>query len=153
MKKEIKQILNTLGTTSKYKGYYPTIDAVEMFVNRYGERINLSQELYPQLSHKHNMSYYSIERNIHTIANKAYRSNKKLLGTLLDEELTKCPSNYLFLEAIAFYIWNKNRVGDINIPKSDSSRNNFSSIVEVRCYDYLYINSLLSHGIEDRSNN
>ena len=153
MKKEIKQILNTLGTTSKYKGYYPTIDAVEMFVNRYGERINLSQELYPKLSHKYNMSYYSIERNIHTIANKAYRSNKKLLGTLLDEELAKCPSNYLFLEAIAFYIWNKNRVGDINIPKSDSSRNNFSSIVEVRCYDYLYINSLLSHGIEDRSNN
>ena len=153
MKKEIKQILNTLGVTSKYKGYYPTIDAVEMFVNRYGERINLSQELYPQLSHKYNMSCYSIERNIHTIANKAYRSNKKLLGTLLDEELAKCPSNYLFLEAIAFYIWNKNRVGDINIPKSDSSRNNFSSIVEVRCYDYLYINSLLSHGIEDRSNN
>ena len=129
MKKEIKQILNTLGITSKYKGYYPTIDAVEMFVNRYGERINLSQELYPQLSHKYNMSCYSIERNIHTIANKAYRSNKKLLGTLLDEELTKCPSNYLFLEAIAFYIWNKNRVGDINIPKSDSNRNNFSSIV------------------------
>ena len=153
MKKEIKQILNTLGTTSKYKGYYPTIDAVEIFVNRYGECINLSQELYPKLSHKYNMSYYSIERNIHTIANKAYRSNKKLLGTLLDEELTKCPSNYLFLEAIAFYIWNKNRVGDINIPKSDSSRNNFSIIVEVRCYDYLYINSLLSHGIEDRSNN
>lgn len=120
MKKEIKQILNTLGTTSKYKGYYPTIDAVEMFVNRYGERINLSQELYPQLSHKYSMSCYSIERNIHTVANKAYRSNKKLLGTLLDEKLTKCPNNYLFLEAIAFYVWNKNRVGDINIPKSDN---------------------------------
>ena len=112
MKKEIKQILNTLGVTSKYKGYYPTIDAVEMFVNRYGECINLSQELYPQLSHKYNMSCYSIEHNIHTIANKAYRSNKKLLGTLLDEELTKCPSNYLFLEAIAFYIWNNNRKSD-----------------------------------------
>ena len=129
MKKEIKQILNTLGTTSKYKGYYPTIDAVGIFVNRYGECINLSQELYPKLSHKYNMSCYSIERNIHTIANKAYRSNKKLLETLLGKKLNKCPSNYLFLEAIAFYIWNKNRVGDINIPKSDSSRNNFSSIV------------------------
>ena len=153
MKKEIKQILNTLGTTSKYKGYYPTIDAVEIFVNRYGECINLSQELYPKLSHKYNMSCYSIERNIHTIANKAYRSNKKMLEMLLNKNLNECPSNYLFLEAIAFYIWNKNRVGDINIPKSDSNRNNFNSIVEVRCYDYLYINSLLSHGIEDRSNN
>ena len=129
MKKEIKQILNTLGTTSKYKGYYPTIDTVEMFVNRYGERINLSQELYPQLSHKYNMSCYSIERNIHTIANKAYRSNKKLLLILFGKKLNKCPSNYLFLEAIAFYIWNKNRLRDSNIPKSDSSRNNFSSIV------------------------
>ena len=120
MKTEIKQILNPLGITSKYKGYYPTIDAVEMFVNRYGERINLSQELYPQLSHKYNMSCYSIERNIHTIANKAYRSNKKMLEMLLDKSLNECPSNYLFLEAIAFYIWNKNRVGDINIPKSDN---------------------------------
>ena len=120
MKKEIKQILNTLGVTSKYKGYYATVDAVEIFVNRYGERINLSQELYPSLSEKYNTTYYSVESSIHTIANKAYRSNKKLLGTLLDEELTKCPSNYLFLEAIAFYIWNKNRVGDINIPKSDN---------------------------------
>ena len=129
MKNSIKRILGCLGVTSKYKGYYATVDAIEMFVDRYGERINLSQELYPQLSHKYNMSCYSIEHNIHTIANKAYRSNKKLIETLLDKNLNECPSNYLFLEAIAFYIWNKNRVGDINIPKSDSSKNNFSIIV------------------------
>lgn len=120
MKKEIKQILNTLGVTSKYKGYYVTVDAVEIFVNRYGERINLSQELYPSLSEKYNTTYYSVESSIHTIANKAYRSNKKMLETLLGKKLNKCPSNYLFLEAIAFYIWNKNRVGDINIQKSDN---------------------------------
>ena len=36
MKTEIKQILNTLGITSKYIGYYPIIDAVEVFVDRYG---------------------------------------------------------------------------------------------------------------------
>ena len=112
MKNSIKRILGCLGVTSKYKGYYVTVDAVEIFVNRYGERINLSQELYPSLSEKYNTTYYSVESSIHTIANKAYRSNKKLLGTLLDEELTKCPSNYLFLEAIAFYIWNKNRKAD-----------------------------------------
>ena len=153
MKKSIKRILGCLGVTSKYKGYYVTVDAVEIFVNRYGERINLSQELYPSLSEKYNTTYYSVESSIHTIANKAYRSNKKMLEMLLNKNLNECPSNYLFLEAIAFYIWNKNRVGDINIPKSDSSRNNFNSIVEVRCYDYLYIYSLLSHGIEDRSNN
>ena len=39
---------------------------------------------------------------------------------LLHKKLNKCPSNYLFLEAIAFYIWNKNRVEDINIQKSDN---------------------------------
>lgn len=129
MKNSIKRILGCLGVTSKYKGYYVTVDAVEIFVNRYGERINLSQELYPSLSEKYNTTYYSVESSIHTIANKAYRSNKKMLEMLLNKNLNECPSNYLFLEAIAFYIWNKNRVGDINIPKSDSNRNNFSSIV------------------------
>ena len=120
MKNSIKRILGYLGVTSKYKGYYVTVDAVEIFVNRYGERINLSQELYPSLSEKYNTTYYSVESGIHTIANKAYRSNKKTLEILLDKTLNECPSNYLFLEAIAFYIWNKNRVGDINIPKSDN---------------------------------
>ena len=119
MKTEIKQILNPLGITSKYKGYYPTIDAIEVFVSRYGEHINLSQGLYPQLAQKYNTSCYSIECNIHTIVRKVYRHNKKLLEILLDKELEKCPSNYLFLEAIAFYIWNKNRVGDIIPPGSD----------------------------------
>ena len=43
-----------------------------------------------------------------------------MLEMLLNKNLNECPSNYLFLESIAFYIWNNNRVGDINIPKSDN---------------------------------
>lgn len=119
MKTSIKRILGYLGVSPKYKGYYVTIDAIEIFIQRYHKHITISKELYPPLAQKYNTTYYSIESNIHTIANKAYRSNKKLLEILLDKKLNKCPNNYLFLEAIAFQIWNKNRIGDIIPPGSD----------------------------------
>lgn len=105
MKTEIKQILNRLGISPKYKGYYPVIDAIEVFVNRYGERVNLSQELYPAFAKKYNTTNYSIECSIRTIARKAYRYNKEYLEEMMDKELNKYPSNYMFLESIAFEVW------------------------------------------------
>ena len=90
--------------SSKYKGYPLIIDAIEMYIENNGKSIKITKDIYPILAAKYNMSFGSVERDIRTIIETCWQNDKRLMEEILGYKNTKCPSNSVFIDAIAYHI-------------------------------------------------
>ena len=109
----VRKIIRYFHITSKYKGYPLIIDAINIYIDKYGECIKITKDIYPILSKKYNMPISLIERNIRTIVEACWDNDKQAVKTILGYKTAKCPSNSEFIDAIAYFIIKGNNISDI----------------------------------------
>ena len=100
----VRKIIRYFHITSKYKGYPLIIDAINIYIDKYGECIKITKDIYPILCEKYNMPISLIERNIRTIVEACWDNDKQAVKTILGYKTAKCPSNSEFIDAIAYRI-------------------------------------------------
>lgn len=100
----VRKIIRYFRINSKYKGYPLIIDAINIYIDNYGECIKITKDIYPILSIKYNVSASSIERNIRTVVETCWNNDRQTVETILGYKTAKCPSNSEFIDAIAYRI-------------------------------------------------
>ena len=58
-------VIRKLGATSKYKGYYYVVDAVEMAQKIYERPVKVTKDIYPVIARKYKSTPSNVEHNIH----------------------------------------------------------------------------------------
>lgn len=106
----VYKIIRRFRITSKYKGYPLVIDAVDMYINSHGKCLKITKDVYPILAIKYDMSVGSVERDIRTIIETCWCNDRGYVESLLGYKVNKCPSNSVFLDAIAYHIITSNNV-------------------------------------------
>lgn len=104
--KMVYKIIRYFRITSNYKGYLLIIDAIKIYTENNYECLKITKDIYPTLATKYDMSLSSVERNIRTVIETCWKNDKKAVEQLLGYKINKCPSNSVFIDAIAYYIIN-----------------------------------------------
>ena len=63
----VYKIIRYFHINSKYKGYPLIVDAINFYVENYGQSIKITKDIYPLLSKKYNIPISCVERNIRTV--------------------------------------------------------------------------------------
>ena len=98
---KVKDILRKLGVNSTYAGHELTITAVELAKEKPGRLTAVTKELYPECAKRHNVSICSVERNIRTVAGKAWQRNPELLMKIAGYPIDTPPSAREFVEMLS----------------------------------------------------
>lgn len=108
--KEIYGIIRKLGITSKYKGYYFLAEAVNMVMEQKDGNIKITKDIYPNLSKKFKSTPSNIERDIRTVINTCWETNKSGLDKIAGYPLKFKPTNSEFIDMIAYYLTEEDMV-------------------------------------------
>jgi len=101
---DIHDILRRLGVTPNYIGFHHTSLAVS-FIMQQPERLMLiTKLLYPEVARHYHTSCQCVERNIRTVSQIAWRSNRPLLEKITRRSLPSRPAVSHFLAILASYI-------------------------------------------------
>lgn len=106
--KQQMNIIRKFNITSKYRGYYLVMDAIEIAYKNQNQCMHITKDIYPILAGKHNVSSRSVEKNIHTIVEKCWENNRELLQEIAGCKLHGCPTNSEFIDYISYYILKEN---------------------------------------------
>ncbi len=107
----ISSVLRKLGVGEVYAGHRLAVDATEQVLDNPDKILYVTKELYPSIAKKYGTSIYSVERNIRTVAQVAYKSNRKLLIKIMSCELSRAPNSSKFIDALAHYVKQKEKNG------------------------------------------
>lgn len=88
----ICQELQSLGVTANYKGYKQTALAIQLALQNEDRLNNVTKELYWAVAAQIGCGQSSVERNIRTAAQVAWKSNPARLQELAGYPLTASPS-------------------------------------------------------------
>ena len=69
-------VIRKLGATSKYKGYYYVVDAVEMAQKIYERPVKVTKDIYPVIARKYKSTPSNVEHNIRTLVNLCWMNHK-----------------------------------------------------------------------------
>ena len=72
-------VIRKLGATSKYKGYYYVVDAVEMAQKIYERPVKVTKDIYPVIARKYKSTPSNVEHNIRTLVNLCWMNHKDTL--------------------------------------------------------------------------
>ena len=101
---EIHTILTLLGADLHYVGYRYTEYAL-MLMKEDEERIHcVTKCLYPEIAKRYQTSCNSVERNIRTLSQVAWRSQPRLLQKLAGHTLDRRPTSSQFLAILFAYL-------------------------------------------------
>ena len=105
LQEDIQKIIRHCRVTSKYKGYLLIIDATILYLEK--DYIQVTKDIYPVLAQKYHMSMTSVERNIRTVIEICWKNDRRVAREIFGYDITKCPSNSEFLEAVSYFVTNK----------------------------------------------
>lgn len=95
--KPIHELLLQLGITPNYTGFFFTVYAVQLCMERPQRLLMVTKWVYPDVAKHFNTNSGSVERNIRTVIDVAQRNNPQFLSTLARRPLTKKPCVSEFL--------------------------------------------------------
>ena len=102
--KGVYGVIRRLGVTSKYKGYYYLAEAVNMVMAQKDEHMRITKDIYPGLARKFKSTPSNIERDIRTVINTCWETNKSGLDKIAGYPLKFKPTNSEFIDMIAYYL-------------------------------------------------
>ena len=102
--KEVYGIIRKLGITSKYKGYYFLVEAVNMVMEQKDDQIRVTKDIYPELARKFKATPSNIEHDIRTVVNVCWKMNKSGLDEIAGYPLKFKPTNSEFIDMITYYL-------------------------------------------------
>ena len=94
--RKVYRLIRQLGMTSKYKGYYYVVDAVEMAQKIYERPVKVTKDIYPVIARKYKSTPSNVEHNIRTLVNLCWMNHK---DTLEDK-----PTNSEFIDILVYYL-------------------------------------------------
>ena len=108
MKETTLQILKKCKITSKYKGYTYLPVAVEIASRHLGDSLCIMKNIYPVIGQIFHASPREVERNIHTVVERCWLNNRTYIVEIMGYDVRKCPGNGQFIDALVYYILNRN---------------------------------------------
>ncbi len=94
-------VIRKLGATSKYKGYYYVVDAVEMAQKIYERPVKVTKDIYPVIARKYKSTPSNVEHNIRTLVNLCWMNHKdKMAGCTMADK----PTNSEFIDILVYYL-------------------------------------------------
>lgn len=98
---KIAQLLHRLGINENYKGFSPTVYAVQLTISDPNRLQLVTKLIYLDTAKQYGTTWNAIERNLRTIAGAAWEKNGVLLSDLAGVQLHRRPSNARFLAILA----------------------------------------------------
>lgn len=98
------EIIEKLGITSKYRGYFFVTDAIDLVMNAQDKPIKITKDIYPYLARKYKTTPMNIERNVRAVINICWETNKKGVNELAGHPMTYRPTNSQFIDMVAYYL-------------------------------------------------
>lgn len=90
---EIYNLLNRLGVTANYAGFFHMSCAVALCLERPERLLLVTKWLYPEVARQCGANWKSVERNLRTVGEIIWRENRPLLEELAGRPLTQRPRN------------------------------------------------------------
>lgn len=101
---EVYSLLNQIGITANYHGYFHTAWAVYLAAQQ-PERLSLvTKRLYPEVAKRCGTNWNCVERNIRTVAGVAWSNNRELLESWACHSLPRRPKASEFLAILATHL-------------------------------------------------
>lgn len=100
---ELKKILLQLGIGPHYRGRKSLICAVQLALEDEDRLEAVTKEIYREVAGRLDCTWWSVERNIHTIVYRAWKSNRRLLMDLAGRSLEKVPTATELIEILVNY--------------------------------------------------
>ena len=97
----IINILCRLGITANYDGFYQTVYAVKLAVDKPERLQSVTNCIYPEVAAKYNTSPDNVRKNISKICSLVWERNPQLLSDMAMHELKKKPGTCEFLAIFA----------------------------------------------------
>lgn len=110
----ISNELLALGINPRYKGYKQTIWTVRIVLEDERRLEKISQEIYRPIAKMMYCTYPSVERNVRTVAHRAWELNRPYLEELAGHPLPEPPMASVFLQILASRI---RRIEEANPPE------------------------------------
>lgn len=104
MREIIEQTLHNLSITRNYRGYRCILIAVELILEDEDRMVNMVQDLYVPTARELHCNVHSIERNIRTVINHVWHTNRKLLVKMSGYDLNAPPNVGTFLDIIVNHV-------------------------------------------------
>ena len=115
----IYDLLNRLGVTANYTGFFQTAFAVRLCIEQ-PERLRLvTKWVYPDVARRCNTSWKAVERNIRTVNGIVWEHNRLFLEKLAGRELRCRPGNAQLLAILAYGLLAR-RTGDVRAPEAEA---------------------------------
>ena len=109
-REKVNKVLNSLITptettaTSKYKGYYYVVDAVEMAQKIYERPVKVTKDIYPVIARKYKSTPSNVEHNIRTLVNLCWMNHKDTLEEMAGCTMADKPTNSEFIDILVYYL-------------------------------------------------
>ena len=97
-------VIRKLGATSKYKGYYYVVDAVEMAQKIYERPVKVTKDIYPVIARKYKSTPSNVEHNIRTLVNLCWKNHKDTLEEMAGCTMADKPTNSEFIDILVYYL-------------------------------------------------
>ena len=85
-------VIRKLGATSKYKGYYYVVDAVEMAQKIYERPVKVTKDIYPVIARKYKL------------VNLCWMNHKDTLEEMAGCTMADKPTNSEFIDILVYYL-------------------------------------------------
>lgn len=93
-------LLLRLKVTTRYKGYWSVLTAMDLLAEDESRLTAVTKELYMEIGIRENRQWKTVERNIRTVVQVAWRSNPIYLQKLCGYALTEVPYASDFLSML-----------------------------------------------------
>ena len=91
-------VIRKLGATSKYKGYYYVVDAVEMAQKIYERPVKVTKDIYPVIARKYKSTPSNVEHNL------CWMNHKDTLEEMAGCTMADKPTNSEFIDILVYYL-------------------------------------------------
>ena len=90
-KADVYNLLQLLGVTANYTGFFHTACAVELCMKQPARLSLVTKWIYPEVAKQYKTNWKAVERNIRTVGDIIWRENRVLLERLARRRLVQKP--------------------------------------------------------------
>lgn len=102
--RELCLLLHQLGISATYRGFYQTAYAVMLAMEDMDRLLLVTKLLYQDTAKQYHTSVQGVERNIHTVAQVAWKHNRPMLEQLAHAPLPAPPSPSQLIAMLASHL-------------------------------------------------
>ncbi len=100
----IERELQLLGITKRYRGYRQTAIAVELVLENEECLYNVTELIYGVIARRCSCGSFCIERNIRTVSQRAWKTNRPRLNQIAGYPMFASPAASEFISILAAHI-------------------------------------------------